>query len=1745
MCDEIGTQVVLDSPSQVQDTNYFLDILHTHESGDNWVYEEMWLYFQRKNPHLSLDAIQSHLKSCRCDVLEVYCSANSQLTHQCQALGLKALRFGLAQGDLSTFAGRSRLYDIVWTYRPRHIWTSPKCGPWSAWNRLNMNKSVELEQRILHDRRSENVHLWLCDALFRLQDWRHPMCHFHLEQPQGSELVFQKEMQNVYHHTLQAICDMCTAGNLRHPHSHEPLRKRTQILTTSKILWRTLEQFQCVGTHQHDVIAGSCHPSKMGRMPLSQYTEMYTAVFGRRVSRALRCSSHVQELAADYNSVFFQMPELAFTARAKPEDQPAAKRRRLAGKFHPEQLYVPGSSSSAEAAEPVPDRSPSHAERERPKLLQILHLAEQCAPRVGKVVIQDGPIFQHIQELYPDKQIVALDICRGINRMRVCPVGAKGTAPFRRVIGKHRADMSLFADESWESWEELSRRQQIRNGNPAKLLITIFATAKRHGETQPDENPESKRLRSDEPSPNVETAEEQAPKDASTPNPHSPVSTNNSNVPPTTSPTQIIRYQQHGPNFQSLDQAVQQQIKKMHQNLGHPDNRVLQLALRRAGWPEKDVKGCADFQCPVCAEHKMPKASRASHLHVPRDFNDHVSFDGAEWTDPQGKSYGFYHFIDSATNFHVAIPYQQRTTESLIHCFNQAWIRWAGPPKEVMFDSATESNSDEFSRFLQEQSIQSYVIPTEAHWQLGRAERHGSILKHMIDKYQETQPIQSFDQFEQCLIHLCNAKNAMSRHEGYTPELSVFGKMRALPGNNISAPSDSASFAGLEDITTEGAKFQTHMARREAARLAFVKADHSASLRRALHSRSRPDRVQFNTGDFVMYWRAGKGVEPGTWKGPARVLMVEDSNLIWLSHLTRLYRCAPEHVRLLSEDEAKSLSDEDRQSFNLPERHGSGVFQFRELSQQGVPVMGRALQDMPNASNSETIIVNPNTSVPENSPHIPPSVDQPDTEPDNNENDVSISTTPHALDLNAPVETPIPEDGDDELHASHQEHDYWEICGDKLLRHHVQPRLHMFFPTEPWDCPVPCELLGPDRRTKGIYLSGYQFQKLEQWRENPEAHMIAPEPWKGYTQFAIQNSDDPENQNFHVNIPPTLPSHNLQCTQCEIILTMEEVQKCLGKTYSDQETFLASAAKRQKVEVKLRDLSPSEIELFKKAKDKEIDSWLSTDTVRKILRSKVPEGQLLRSRWVLTWKPLDEVERAELGISRKAKARLVILGFEDPAIDSLPRDSPTLGKDSRMLALQCIASHQWNARSFDIRTAFLRGSRQDSRILGVEPPAELRLKMKLQDNEVCELLKGAYGLVNAPLLWYCELKSALLSLGFVMSPMDPCLFVLPKKNNASDTTGSKIHGVLGVHVDDGIGGGDAIFAQAIKVLEKRFPFGSQRQGSFTFTGINLKQDHNGDIILNQRDYVNEIPPINISRDRRKQTDLKVTTQELQDLRGLIGSLQYAASNTRPDLACRLSLLQAKVTCATIADLFSANKLLDDAKRFSDTCIRIQSLPIHKVRFLSFSDAAFATREKAHSQKGCLILATTDDIEQTRAAPVSPLVWFSNRVVSSTLASETFALSGALDLLSWTRVHWAWLLDPAVEWKTPEITLRRLPPSFAVVDCKSLFDLLQKTSIPQCTEHRTTLEALVIKERLQEGVLVKWVHSAAQMADSLTKDMDTTVLRSFLRQGQCVLHDIDEILKQRADKKIRQKWYEYSSADVSTLHVLALAVLSVD
>ena len=86
-------------------------------------------------------------------------------------------------------------------------------------------------------------------------------------------------------------------------------------------------------------------------------------------------------------------------------------------------------------------------------------------------------------------------------------------------------------------------------------------------------------------------------------------------------------------------------------------------------------------------------------------------------------------------------------------------------------------------------------------------------------------------------------------------------------------------------------------------------------------------------------------------------------------------------------------------------------------------------------------------------------------------------------------------------------------------------------------------------------------------------------------------------------------------------------------------------------------------------------------------------------------------------------------------------------------------------------------------------------------------------------------------------------------------------------------------------ISKRYPFGSRKHTDFVFTGIHIHQSE--DISLDQSQYVREIEPIKVPYARRKNHDDPITEGERQSLRAVIGSLLYAAVNTRPDLRSRL------------------------------------------------------------------------------------------------------------------------------------------------------------------------------------------------------------------------------------------------------------------
>ena len=172
--------------------------------------------------------------------------------------------------------------------------------------------------------------------------------------------------------------------------------------------------------------------------------------------------------------------------------------------------------------------------------------------------------------------------------------------------------------------------------------------------------------------------------------------------------------------------------------------------------------------------------------------------------------------------------------------------------------------------------------------------------------------------------------------------------------------------------------------------------------------------------------------------------------------------------------------------------------------------------------------------------------------------------------------------------------------------------------------------------------------------------------------------------------------------------------------------------------------------------------------------------------------------------------------------------------------------------------------------------------------------------------------------------------------------------------------------------------------------------------------------------------------------------------------------------------------------FASVTVKIQPIPLEHLRFVAFSDASFASEKVPDSHQGMLIMASHKDICD-KNSPVNPIVWHSKKIQKvggSTLSAEAMSLAGAVDILSWVRLYWAWLRDGKCNWQLADETFMRLPPAFAAIppseeesnhnttpnpdlmkqinfknkdiittDCKSLFDLINRHAPPSCQEFR--------------------------------------------------------------------------------------------
>ena len=146
---------------------------------------------------------------------------------------------------------------------------------------------------------------------------------------------------------------------------------------------------------------------------------------------------------------------------------------------------------------------------------------------------------------------------------------------------------------------------------------------------------------------------------------------------------------------------------------------------RQLRCPDHLVQAISAMHCSTCQETQRPKLAKPAAIHEPMDFGAVVSMDGITWTNSQGDHFHFYHFLDQATSYHTAVCSVSRSATSSTQALLQGWLQWAGAPRLLVFDAATEFCSEECHQFLQKFNIRSRTCATGAHWQNSRVERHG------------------------------------------------------------------------------------------------------------------------------------------------------------------------------------------------------------------------------------------------------------------------------------------------------------------------------------------------------------------------------------------------------------------------------------------------------------------------------------------------------------------------------------------------------------------------------------------------------------------------------------------------------------------------------------------------------------------------------------------------------------------------------------------------------------------------------------------------------------------------------------------------------------------------------------------------------------------------------------------------------------------------------------------------------------
>ena len=229
------------------------------------------------------------------------------------------------------------------------------------------------------------------------------------------------------------------------------------------------------------------------------------------------------------------------------------------------------------------------------------------------------------------------------------------------------------------------------------------------------------------------------------------------------------------------------EVKRLHENLGHPSLPSFLRFLRAGRVREEVIKWTRkEFRCEVCQSTPLPKAPRPSI--VPKHYSPGVAVGIDVFFIPDilnQKSVPVLNIVDLGTNYQTVEILSSKSPAHIFRTFWRVWARVFGMPQYITVDEGREFRGG-FSQLCAASGTVVVRTAARAPWQNGRVERHGGIIKSMIERSREELAPESLEELSQ-ILHACEcAKNRYSNRSGYSPTQRQIGQWPRMPSNLLS-----------------------------------------------------------------------------------------------------------------------------------------------------------------------------------------------------------------------------------------------------------------------------------------------------------------------------------------------------------------------------------------------------------------------------------------------------------------------------------------------------------------------------------------------------------------------------------------------------------------------------------------------------------------------------------------------------------------------------------------------------------------------------------------------------------------------------------------------------------------------------------------------------------------------------------------------------------------------------------------------